>query len=72
MDRPVGEANITVIIEPTEGMLEPIFIVSLRKIFPRMGAATFRPPDSGVKTDARLGKHIVEFERFSEVRTEDH
>jgi hypothetical protein len=25
-----------------------------------------------VKTDARLGKHIIEFERFGEIGIEDH
>ena len=40
MDRPVVEPNTTVVIAPAEGMLEPIFVVSRRKIFPGMGAAT--------------------------------
>jgi hypothetical protein len=34
MDRPVVEPNTTVVIAPAEGVLEPIFVVSLRKIFP--------------------------------------
>jgi hypothetical protein len=59
MDRPVVEPNTTVVIAPAEGVLEPIFVVSRRKIFPGMGAATLRPPNSGMKTDTRLGEHVV-------------
>jgi hypothetical protein len=47
MDRPVVEPNTTVVIAPAEGVLEPIFVVSRRKIFPGMGSATLRPPNSG-------------------------
>jgi hypothetical protein len=68
MDRPVVEPNTTVVIAPAEGVLEPIFVVSLRKIFPGMGAATFSPPDRGIKTDARLGEHVVEFEHLTQIR----
>jgi len=45
MDRSVVEPNVTLMIEPGESVLEPIFVVSLRKVFPRMCAATLRPPD---------------------------
>jgi hypothetical protein len=68
MDRPVVEPKTTVVIAPAEGVLEPIFVVSRRKIFPGMGAATFPPPDSGIKTDARLGEHVVEFEHLTQIR----
>jgi hypothetical protein len=72
MDGPVIEPSVTLIIEPSECVLEPIFVVSLWKVFPRMGTATFRPPDCGMKTGTRLSEHIVEFERFAEIRVENH
>jgi hypothetical protein len=71
MDRPVVEPNTTVVIAPAEGVLEPIFVVSRRKIFPGMGAATLRPPNSGMKTDTRLGEHVVEFQHLAQIRIED-
>src|SRR5262249_2722909 len=72
MDRPVVEPDAAGVIEPGESVFEPIFVVSLRKVSSRMCAAAFRPSDSGVKTHFRLGEHIIEFERFSEVRVKDH
>ena len=72
MDRSVVEPNATVVIAPAEGVLKPIFVVSLRKIFPGMGAATLRPPNSGMKTDTRLGEHVVEFQHLAQIRVEDH
>src|ERR1700730_12321927 len=73
MDRPVVEPNTTVVIAPAEGVLEPIFVVSRRKIFPWHGrASTLRPPNSGMKTDTRLGEHIVEFQHLAQIRVEDH
>ena len=71
MDRPVVEPNTTVVIAPAEGMLQPIFVVSRRKIFPGMGTATFRPRDRGIKTDTRLGEHVVEFQHLAQIRIED-
>jgi hypothetical protein len=68
MDRPVVEPKTTVVIAPAEGLLEPIFVVSRRKIFPGMGAAPLRPPNSRMKTDARLGEHVVEFEHLTQIR----
>jgi hypothetical protein len=77
MDRPVVEPNVAVIVEPGKCVLEPIFIVSPWtvspwKVFSRKCAATFLSSDRRMKADARLGKHIVKFERFGEILVEDH
>ena len=71
MDRPVFEPNFSVIIKQAQRVLEPIRVVSFRKILSPMGAPAFRAPDGGMKADARLGKHIVELQRFSEIRVEN-
>jgi hypothetical protein len=72
MDRSVVEPNTIPVIAPGEGVLEPIFVVSQRKIFPGMGAATFCPPNRGMKTDACLREHVVEFQHLTQIRVEDH
>src|SRR5258707_4443061 len=59
MNRPVVEPNAAIIIEPTKCMLEPVLVIPLRKILPRMCTAAFRPADRRMKADARLGEHIV-------------
>jgi hypothetical protein len=53
-------------------MLEPILVIPLRKVLPRMCTAAFRPADRRMQADTRLGEHIVKFESFSEIRVEDH
>src|ERR1700722_1269234 len=40
MNRPIVQPNRAVLIKPGECMLEPVLIVSLRKILPRRSAAT--------------------------------
>jgi hypothetical protein len=72
MDRPVVEPHAAVAIEPGESVFQPIFVIPLWKILPRMGAAAFSSSDSEMKTHTRLRQHIVEFERFREVCAEDH
>lgn len=53
-------------------MLEPILVVSFRKVLARMRTTTFRAANRRMKADTRLGEHIVEFERLGEIRVEDH
>src|SRR5580704_19710833 len=72
MDRPVIEPDDAVVIAPSKRVLEPVLIIPLWKVFSRMCAAAFRPSDCGVKADARLCEHVIKFERFSEIRVEDH
>jgi|SRR5208337_2312750 len=71
VNRPIVQPYPAAVIEPSQGMLEPILVVSLRKILSRMCAAAFGAPDGGVKTDARLREHVVELERLNKVRIED-
>ncbi len=59
MDRRVVEPNLTIVIEPGKGVLKPIFTVSLRKVFLRTYVVNFRLANSRMKTNARLGEHIV-------------
>src|ERR1700739_2403804 len=59
MDRPGVEADAAGGIKPAECMLEPILVIPLRKVLPRMCTAAFRPTDRRVKADARLGEHVV-------------
>jgi hypothetical protein len=66
MDWPVVEPDAPGLIEPAECMLEPILVIPLRKVLPRMCTAAFRPADRRMQADTRLGEHIVKFKRFSE------
>jgi hypothetical protein len=72
MDGPVAQSNLVPVIEPGERVLEPVVIVSLGKILARMSAAALRASERGMKTDACLGQHIVQFQRLGELRVEDH
>jgi hypothetical protein len=41
MNGPVVDRNFALVVEPNERVLHPILIVSVWKIFARMGASTF-------------------------------
>ena len=72
MNRPIVKSYVTVVAEPTECVLKPIFVIYLRKILSRMGAATFHSSNRRMKADARLGQHVVKLERFGEIGVKDH
>jgi hypothetical protein len=65
MKRAIVKTNPILVIEPRKSVFEPSFVVSLRKIFPGVSAATLRSTDRGMKAQGRLGEHVVELERCS-------
>src|SRR6266404_5623366 len=64
MDGPVVEPDAAAVIEPGQGVLEPILIVPLGEVFARVGAAAFCPANRRMQADGRLPEHVVELERL--------
>ena len=60
--RACSRGDMVVVAKPGQGMLEPIFVVALREMFPGMCTATLRPPNCRAKTDTCLGERVVELE----------
>ena len=71
VDRPVCDTHRARSTDPAQRVLQPVLIITLRKILARMGATALSTTSRPVNSRFRLQQEILELECFDEIRVPD-
>src|SRR5437868_15190686 len=62
--RAVADRHLAGVVEPGDGVLQPVLVVALRKIVARVGAAALGAVLGRMQRDDRLLQQVLQFERL--------